>query len=77
MYKYNDGMEAIKSLASIFNTSLTSTAIRYIELTEVPAMLVISSNGLVDAVFSTKELRKFGQCLYTKNSVFPKKYSFY
>lgn len=73
MYKYNDGMEAIKSLASIFNTSLTSTAIRYIELTEAPAMLVISSNGFVDAVFSTKELRKFGQCLYAKNSVFPSK----
>lgn len=67
MYKYNDGLEAIKSLASIFNTSLTSTAIRYIELTEAPALLIISSNGKVDAVFDTKELRKFGKCIYIKN----------
>ena len=73
MYKFNDGMEAIKALANIFNTSLTTTAIRYIELSEAPALLIISSNGLVDAVFSTKELRKFGNCLYTKNSIFPQK----
>lgn len=73
MYKFNDGMEAIKALANLFNTSLTATAIRYIELSDSPAMLIISSNGLVDAVFSTRELRKFGDCRYTKNSTFPEK----
>lgn len=73
MYKYNDGMEAIKNLANIFNTSLTSTAIRYIELTEIPAMLVISKNNIVEAVFTTKELRKFGKNLYIKNDILPTK----
>lgn len=73
IYKFNDGLEAIKGLASIFNTSLTTTAIRYIELTETPAMLVISSKGIIEAVFDTKELRKFGARRYTKNSIFPNK----
>lgn len=73
MYKFSDGMEAIKALANLFNTSLIATAIRYIELSDSPAMLIISSNGLIDAVFSTKELRKFGNCLYTKNSILPQK----
>ncbi|EPN9320175.1 ImmA/IrrE family metallo-endopeptidase [Acinetobacter baumannii] len=71
MYKYNDGMEAIKNLANIFNTSLTSTAIRYIELIEIPAMLVISKNNIIDAVFMTKELRKFGKNIYVKNNILP------
>ncbi len=73
MYKYNDGMEAIKNLATTFNTSLTSTAIRYIELTEMPAMLVISKNNIIDAVFTTKELRKFGKNIYSKNNILPSK----
>lgn len=42
IYKYNDGFDVIRNLALIFNTSLISTAIRYIELTDSPAMLVIS-----------------------------------
>lgn len=71
MYKYNDGLEAIKNLATIFKTSLISTAIRYIELTETPAMLVISSKGIIEAVFDTKELRKFGKKLYIKNKSLP------
>ncbi|MBF7683976.1 ImmA/IrrE family metallo-endopeptidase [Acinetobacter sp. B5B] len=71
MYKYNDGLEAIKNLAATFNTSLISTAIRYIELTETPAMLVISSKGVIDAVFDTKELRKFGNKIYIKNKHLP------
>ncbi len=73
MYKFNDGMEAIKALANLFNTSLTATALRYIELSTSPAMLIISSKGIVDAVFSTRELSKFGSCLYTKNGAFPQK----
>lgn len=73
IYKFNDGLEAIKGLARIFNTSLTTTAIRYIELTETPAMLVISSKGIIEAVFDTKELRKFGAKRYSKNNIFPNK----
>lgn len=73
IYKFNDGLEAIKGLASIFNTSLTTTAIRYIELTETPAMLVISSKDIIEAVFDTKELRKFGARRYSKNNIFPNK----
>ncbi|MFH4410793.1 ImmA/IrrE family metallo-endopeptidase, partial [Acinetobacter baumannii] len=43
------------------------------ELTETPAMLIISSKGIIEAVFDTKELRKFGAKRYTKNNIFPNK----
>lgn len=41
-------VEKVKHLASRFRTSLTSTALRYIDFVDVPMMLICSKEGIID-----------------------------
>jgi Zn-dependent peptidase ImmA (M78 family) len=58
--EFEKGMICIESMAKLCNTSLTSTAIRYAELTEDKVIVIISTSGVVDyclisnAVFDLK-----------------------
>ncbi|MCX7122743.1 MAG: ImmA/IrrE family metallo-endopeptidase [Gammaproteobacteria bacterium] len=42
-----EGMSAIKSLSNSFETSLISTALRYVKLTDIPAAIILSENNKV------------------------------
>lgn len=50
-------LEPIKTLATLFRTSLTATAIRFSEMCAVPTAVVHSTNGTIDWV---RAHRKFG-----------------
>jgi len=58
--RYEDeGLEAIEALADKCKTSITATAIRYANLTTMPAAVIMSTGGRVDWAFLSKELRDF------------------
>jgi Zn-dependent peptidase ImmA (M78 family) len=56
--KENDGLGGIQALADKCKTSMTATAIRYAKLATIPAAVIISSGGRVDAAFLSKEMRE-------------------
>ena len=46
--RLDTGLQAIESLATLFNTSLTATAIRYMEFCDDIAGIIVSSNGVIN-----------------------------
>lgn len=52
-----DGLEGIISIAELCLTSLTATAIRYVELTDCPAAIIISTGQVIDYCFMSESLR--------------------
>lgn len=71
--KFSDGLTAIKELAERCKTSLTASAIRYAELTDVAVAIVISTGSTVNYCFSSKSLRSVkGYSHPKKGSVLPR-----
>jgi Zn-dependent peptidase ImmA (M78 family) len=64
MKEFKRGFEGIEALANVCNTSLTATAIRYVELCDYKIAVIVSTNGIVDycccsnSVFDLKDIEK-------------------
>lgn len=71
MSKFPDGLDAIKALSQIFNTSITATAIRYAELADFPISVIFSTDGIIDFVKHSKPMFKLGRKLVMKGSQIP------
>lgn len=54
--RIGDGFTAIENLARCCKTSLTATAIRYAQLAEIPAAVIVSSGNVIDYCFISPEL---------------------
>jgi Zn-dependent peptidase ImmA (M78 family) len=61
-----EGLEAIISLASLCETSLLATANRYIEETDLPMAMVVSSGQRIDYAFLSDELKEFRDITWPK-----------
>lgn len=71
MLKFSDGLDAIKALSQIFNTSITATAIRYAELADFPVSVIFSNDGIVNFAKHSKLMFKLGRKLVMKGSRIP------
>ncbi|GHT78488.1 hypothetical protein FACS1894130_05150 [Spirochaetia bacterium] len=64
MKEFGTGFEGIEAMAKVCNTSLTATAIRYVELSNYKIAVIVSTNGIVDyccfsnSVFDLKDIEK-------------------
>jgi hypothetical protein len=65
------GLMAIKAFAEVFQTSLTSTAIRYAQLTPDPVAVVVSEQGLVCYCFASSCMRRIRADYLPKGSPLP------
>lgn len=54
-----DGMQAVEGLATACCTSLTTSAIRYVEKASVPVAMVMSAGDRIDYSFMSKPLQDF------------------
>ena len=54
-----DGLSAIKTISINCRSSLTASAIRYAEVSDVPTVTVLSRNKMVDCAFMSKVMRDF------------------
>jgi Zn-dependent peptidase ImmA (M78 family) len=61
-----DGLDGVKQLASLCQTSLTATAIRYAELTEAASAVIISSGKTVDFAFMSKSMKSLGSLTWLR-----------
>lgn len=59
MRSAGEGLDAIMSLASLCETSLLATANRYIEETDLPMAMVVSSGQRIEYAFLSDELKEF------------------
>lgn len=59
MRRFGDGLEAVEALALTCCTSLTATAIRYVEKSSVPVAMVMSTGACVDYCFMSGPLQDF------------------
>lgn len=59
MNKAGEGVAAIESLSAMCKTSLTATAIRFVQCTREPAALIVSTNGYVDYCFMSNSLKEY------------------
>lgn len=57
--KTGEGLEAIKSLASLCGTSLTATAIRYAQRSPEPVAIVVTIGNKVDYCFMSDGLKEY------------------
>lgn len=60
MRTHGIGLSAVKSFGRTFQTSITSTAIRYAELTGDPVVIVVSEDGRVLYSFASGCMKRFG-----------------
>lgn len=71
--RHSDGLVAIEKVAERCQTSITSSAIRYAELTDVAVAIVISTGSSVDYCFASRSLRGIrGYRHPLKGSVLPR-----
>jgi len=66
MRSAGDGLEAIISLASLCETSLLATANRYVEETDLPMAMVVSSGQRIEYAFLSDELKEFRDITWPK-----------
>ena len=66
MHRTREGLEAIKRLAGICETSLISTAIRYTKFAEEPCAIIVSNGNIVDYAFMSKPLEQFSDIEWIK-----------
>lgn len=71
--KSKDGLEGIKAIADKCDTSLTATAIRYVQYTDCSAAIVMSSGKFVDYCFMSDSLKAWNKELewIAKGSLVP------
>jgi IrrE N-terminal-like domain len=55
--KAGQGFKAIERLATLFQTSITATAIRYAKFTEDPVAVIVSSGQQIDYCFMSDRIR--------------------
>lgn len=67
MGNYPIGLDGIIGMAGLCNTSLTATAIRYVELTDKPLMIVLSTGGIINFCVVSEKIR------FMKNKEIPQK----
>ena len=60
MYKTNDGLDAVVMLSKLCIASLEATAIRYIQKTSIPAVVIRSQNDKIDYCFMSDSMKDFG-----------------
>ncbi len=60
------GLEAVESLARLCRTSLTSTAIRYAELTTDAVAIIISTGAVVDFCFFSNTIKALPQLTWLR-----------
>ncbi|MFC1588028.1 ImmA/IrrE family metallo-endopeptidase, partial [Planctomycetota bacterium] len=66
------GFEAIKALADLCQTSLTSTAIQYAKLSEDPVAVIVSSDNKIDYCFMSETIKDYpGIKWIRKNELLP------
>jgi len=58
MNRVGDGLDAIESLSTACRTSLEATAIRYVQRTDVPATIILSSGQRIDYCFMSEPLKE-------------------
>lgn len=70
--KVQSGMLAIESLATVCNTSLTATAIRYAQQTNDAIAIIISEGNVINYCFMSQEMKEIkGLSWIRKNSRLP------
>lgn len=71
--RHSDGLVAIEKVAEKCQTSITSSAIRYAELTDAAVAIIISTGSSVDYCFASRSLRGIrGYRHPLKGSVLPR-----
>lgn len=71
--RHSDGLVAIEKVAEKCQTSITSSAIRYAELTDAAVAIIISTGSSVDYCFTSRSLRGIrGYRHPVKGSVLPR-----
>lgn len=71
--RHSDSLEAIEKVAERCQTSITSSAIRYAELTDAAVAIIISTGSSVDYCFASRSLRGIrGYRHPLKGSVLPR-----
>lgn len=71
--RHSDGLTAIEKVAERCKTSITSSAIRYAELTDAAVAIIVSSGASVDYCFTSSALRAIrGYRHPLKGSLIPK-----
>lgn len=66
-----DGLAAIEYLSENCGTSLTATAIRYVERTSIPAAVVVSTGQRIDFSFMSEAMQEFNIKWLRKGSSVP------
>ncbi len=66
LIKYEDGLKAIKALAEICYTSITSTAIKYADKAGIPVAVVMSEKDQIDFCFLSETLKEFPNFTWLK-----------
>lgn len=57
MDRHDPGLDAIEAIAALCQTSLTATAIRYAELTDAAAAVIMSTGGVIDYCFLSDAMK--------------------
>ena len=71
--KFRDGLNAIEELSTLCKTSLTSTAIRYVECTKCPVAIILSTGSNINFSFLSDEFKEIeGIQFLRKNTSLPK-----
>ncbi len=71
--KFPQGKEAVKGLSRLFGTSLTSTAIRYAQLSADPVAVIVSSGQQVLYCFMSESLTRIRGAFIRKGAPVPSK----
>ncbi|MBI3129669.1 MAG: ImmA/IrrE family metallo-endopeptidase [Candidatus Tectomicrobia bacterium] len=58
MNKAGEGLRAVESLAALCQTSLTSTALRLVQCSDVPVAMVMSAGGRIEYCFMSGPLKE-------------------
>ena len=61
MGRMGEGLSAVEKLSELCQTSLTSTTIRYIQRTELPEAVIMSTGNHVDFCFMSDALKTLGK----------------
>lgn len=63
---FDDGLAGVKGLASLCQTSLTATAIRYAELTEAVSAVIVSTGKTVDFACMSSAMKSFAKLTWLR-----------
>ncbi|NIE81389.1 ImmA/IrrE family metallo-endopeptidase [Asaia sp. As-1742] len=64
--KTDEGMDAVIMIARTCEVSIEAAAIRYIQKTEIPAAVVVTTNGQIDYAFLSKDMLEFSDLAWPR-----------